>query len=70
MKIDCVNTGRKIHDMRVASGMTISDIQMVCDVSSTAVTKWQNGKSLPSLENLVKLASLMQCKIDDLIAVS
>ena len=41
--IDMAATGRNIHDLRVAAGMTIRDVQDACGVSATAVTKWQRG---------------------------
>ena len=36
-------------------------------VSRQAVTKWENGKSAPSTENLIKLAAIYKISLDDLI---
>ena len=54
--IDMAATGRKIHDLRVAAGMTIRDIQDACGVSATAVTKWQKGCAVPTIDNRARQA--------------
>lgn len=68
--IDMTATGKKIKDMRVSSGMTIRDVQNACGVSATAVTKWQNGKAIPTIDNMVILAAIWKVKIDELIVVN
>ena len=68
--IDMAATGKNIRAMRVAAGMTIKDIQDVCGVSATAVTKWQTGKTIPSIDNMVILASVWDVKIDDIVVIT
>ena len=36
-------------------------------VSVQAMNKWTNGKSMPTLEKLVALSELADCKLDDLV---
>jgi len=36
-------------------------------VSRQAVTKWENGKSAPSTDNLIKLAAIYKIGLDELI---
>lgn len=38
------------------------------EVSSQAVSKWETGKSVPSMANLEKLAELYSCDIDELLS--
>ncbi len=68
--IDMVATGQKIHDMRVAAGMTIKDIQDACGITSTSVCNWQKGKSMPTIDNLVILAAMWHVMIDDIIVTT
>ena len=35
-------------------------------VSQEVLSRWINNKSKPSVENLFKLAKLLDCKVDDL----
>ena len=65
--IDIKGTGNKIRDMRKKSGMTIKQIQDACGISAAAVCKWQNGQSLPSIDNLLILSVLWNVKMDDLV---
>ena len=66
--IDMVATGRKIHEMRCAAGMTIRDVQDACGgITATAVCKWQKGQSMPSIDNLIVLAAIWHVKIDDIV---
>lgn len=65
--IDMIATGQNIHDMRVKAGMTIKDVQDACGITSTSVCNWQKGKSVPTIDNLVILASIWNVMIDDII---
>jgi transcriptional regulator with XRE-family HTH domain len=67
--IDMAATGRRIHDLRVAAGMTIRDIQDACGVSATAVTKWQKGCAVPTIDNMVILADIWNVRIEDIVVV-
>lgn len=68
--VDMMATGARIKQLRVASGMTIRDVQNACGITSTSVCNWQNGKALPSVDNLVILAALWGVKVDDIIVCS
>lgn len=65
--IDMVATGKNIRDMRIQHKMTIKDIQDACGVTSTSVCNWQKGKSMPTVDNLVILASIWHVMIDSII---
>ena len=65
--IDMAATGQNIRAMRIAAGMTIKDIQDACGVSATAVTKWQKGRAVPTIDNMVILADIWKVRIDDIV---
>lgn len=65
--IDAVATGAKIRKFRIDANMTIKQVQDACGVTSTSVCNWQNGKSIPSIDNLVILAALWHTTIDDMV---
>lgn len=63
-------TGVKIKDLIKAKGLTVKDIQKAFGFASPyPVYKWQNGQSLPAIENLVVLAKMMDTTVDDLLVV-
>ena len=68
--IDMVATGKNIRNFRIAAGMTIKDIQDVCGVSAAAVTKWQKGDAIPTIDNMIILADVWDIRIDDIIVVT
>ena len=66
--IDAEATARRIDSRRLENNLTVRDLQNVFGFSSPqAVYGWIRGKSVPSIDNLVVLASVLNTTIDDLI---
>ncbi len=66
-KIDPVKTGEKIKSYIGRSNIQIKDLARMMSVSQQAIYKWICGESLPSLENIVLLSSILSVPLDDLI---
>lgn len=57
--INLTLTGANIVAMREAAGLSVKDLQKFFGFNSPqAIYKWQNGVSLPSVDNLVILARI------------
>ena len=68
--IDMVATGRNIMRLREATGLTVRDLQDIFGFATPqAIYKWQHGTAMPTIDNLVVLAALLQVKIDDILVV-
>ena len=68
--IDMENTGRRIELLRASAGLSVRDLQMIFGFSSPqAIYKWQHGKTLPTVDNLVVLSMVLGVAIDDIIEV-
>ena len=66
--IDLVRTGENITNLRKAAGLSVHDLQNVFGFNSPqAIYKWQNGTSLPTVDNLIVLAALLGVRIDDIL---
>jgi len=66
--IDLRATGRAIKDKREAAGLTVQDVQNYFGFEyPQAVYKWQQGKSLPSVDNLLALSRLLRVPMEDLL---
>lgn len=66
--INMKRTGARIKELRRQSGYTVKDLQKALDpISYQAIYKWQQGQSLPSVDNLVILSELFQVPIDQII---
>ena len=69
--IDLAQTGAYIVNLRKAAGLTVADIQMGFGFNSPqAIYKWQNGTALPTVDNLIVLAALLNVRIDDILVTT
>ena len=67
--IDLAETGRRIEDRRRRAGLTVRDLQGYFGFEyPQAIYKWQHGECLPTVDNLLALARLLQVSMEDLLA--
>lgn len=66
--IDMTATGNNINHMRINAGLTVKDLQDIFGFSTPqAIYKWQRGTALPTVDNLVVLATVFGVRIDDIL---
>ena len=66
--IDMVKTGQNIMNLRVAAGLSVKDLQDIFGFATPqAIYKWQHGTTLPTIDNLVVLASVFRVSMDDIL---
>ncbi|MDY4223836.1 MAG: helix-turn-helix transcriptional regulator [Candidatus Limivicinus sp.] len=66
--IDMTATGINITRLRINAGLTVKDLQDIFGFSTPqAIYKWQRGTALPTVDNLVVLATVFGVKIDDIL---
>ena len=69
--IDLAQTGANIVTLRKAAGLSVADFQMVFGFNSPqAIYKWLNGTALPTVDNLIVLAALLNVRIDDILVTT
>ena len=67
-KIDSEKTGKRIKELCIQKGLTVTQIQDFLFIGSNqCIYSWFSGRTLPKLDNLYALASLLGVKMDDLI---
>ena len=68
--IDMAKTGQNIVFLRKKAGFSVRDLQDAFGFSTPqAIYKWQQGLALPTIDNLVLLAALLEVKIDDILVM-
>lgn len=68
--IDTVGTGMRIMDLRKKAGLSVRNLQNILGFATpNAIYKWQNGAAMPTLDNLIVLASIFNVPIDAIIVV-
>nr|WP_300807044.1 helix-turn-helix transcriptional regulator [uncultured Acetatifactor sp.] len=66
--IDMVKTGQNIGRLRKQAGLSVRDLQDVFGFATPqAIYKWQQGVALPTIDNLVVLAAVLQVRLDDIL---
>ena len=66
--IDQTATGRNIRRLRIEQGLTVRDLQDFFGFEEPqAIYKWQRGESLPSVDNLYALGSLLEVPIEQIL---
>lgn len=68
--VDITATGENIKRLMVENKVTYKDIQYaLCFNTPQAIYKWMRGECLPSIDNMIVLADMFNCKIDDIVIV-
>lgn len=67
--IDMAATGRKIKELRKARKLTVEQLSEYFDTSPQAIYKWQSGKTLPSLDNMMALGRILETSIEDIVVL-
>lgn len=55
-----------IRELRIAAGLTQTELAEKMEVNQTAVSQWERNAVLPSSERLPDLADALHCTIDAL----
>ena len=68
--LDITATGLKIKDLLKEKKIKAKDIAAKLGFASAyPIYKWMNGQTMPTLDNLVMLADLLDVKVDDVLVV-
>ena len=68
--IDLMKTGQNITRMRKEAGISVRELQLMFGFASPqAIYNWQNGVSLPSVDNFIFLAAILGVTIDEIIVL-
>ena len=68
--VNLVATGKNIEKLRKEAGYTVKELQRFFGFGTPqAIYKWQNGSSLPTVDNLVLLSAIFKVSIDAILVV-
>ncbi len=56
-----------IEALRVSRGLTQEQLAREVSVSRSTVAMWESGKSNPTAKKMPKLASVLECTVDELL---
>lgn len=71
MTIPIVNlkaTGQNIRELMQLANLSVKDVQLAFGFEAPqAIYKWIHGRSVPTIDNLVILAAILDVRIDDIV---
>ena len=65
--MDMKGIGQMIRLARIKKGMTQADLAETIGVSQGAVGQWENGMTIPRPKHIVRLSSLLEIPVDELL---
>lgn len=66
--VDLVSTGKNITRLMKENNLSVSDLQDVFGFEyPQAIYKWKRGECLPTIDNLIILATLFHTTVDKII---
>lgn len=69
--IDMTATGQNIRQLRRQAGLSVKDLQDIFGFATPqAIYKWQQGAALPTIDNLVVLAAVLQISLDEILVTN
>ncbi len=57
----------RLKELRLSKNLTQLGLSQKLNVERTTVTMWENNKSNPTLPMLKKIATVLDCSVEDLI---
>ena len=69
--INMAATGANIKALIKNKGLRVADVQIKCGFNTTqAIFKWMRGDAMPTIDNMVILAHLLDVTIDKIIILN
>lgn len=52
---------------RIGKDLTQEEVANLIGISNRTVSMWETGSAFPRLKTLIKLAAVLDCRVDDLL---
>ena len=62
-----MSLGKRLKEVRMEKGFSQSDVAEVLNISRQSISRWENDKSYPDIDNLVELSKYYEISIDELL---
>ena len=68
--VNMAATGANIKNMMKVRNIKVKDVQTVCGFGTPqAIFKWMRGDCMPTIDNMIIIADMFDCKVDDIVVV-
>lgn len=62
-----MNISIQLKNARISTGFSQNEIATILHVTRQSISKWENGRGYPDLDNLIMLSEIYKISIDDLL---
>lgn len=69
-RIDMAATGANIAALRKKNNISVQELKTLMGLSTQTICKWQRGECLPTVDNLVILADILNVTVNDILVVT
>ena len=66
--MDQIKIGRFIAERRKANNLTQMQLAELLNITDRAVSKWENGKSMPDSSIMLELCKILKISVNDLLS--
>ena len=71
LSVNMSATGANIKNMMKVRNIKVKEVQAVCGFGTPqAIFKWMRGDCMPSIDNMIIIADMFGCKMDDIVVVN
>ena len=57
----------KLYELRTSQGLSQTELANLLGITNKSISKWENAKSFPSINQLIKISHILHVSIDDLL---
>lgn len=68
--IDLRSVGKKIQSLRVTHNLTQDELADKLYVTRQALSKWENGQSIPTIDNILLLSRLFNVTFEEILCLN
>lgn len=62
-----MSLSNQLKESRISKGLSQAYVAQTLNVSRQAISKWENNRGYPDIDNLISLSELYQVSIDELL---
>lgn len=69
VNLECMDIGTKIRTLRKKKHLSQIELAQSLHNDQTAISQWETNRTKPSMDNLIKLAEILECEISDFVGI-
>lgn len=64
-----MNIGKRIKELRLSENLSQKELGLLLTLSQDTISLWENNKSTPSAEDIIKLSKIFKVSADFILGI-